>query len=257
MILFNCNRNNVGENSTLNPCLEILKKITGNLQNASSEEEFKKFSRIRKSKIEKNVLSLDGALDFLFAIGFTLDKNDNDWIFYDDNIEESSSKMSRIIELLNQPQIFDIFLDRQVKSITDTATASCDDDDDVRITGSDVKRLQQGMEKQREINEMMVSKATKDKLISGVGLQEYRPIFTVLKFKMPIADECEVIQAHFRSSEKFSIVRQWFNENFAEFFIDKTLSFKIAGETLNENVDGKNLEELKLIPAATLFILAK
>lgn len=255
MIIFNCNRTIKQDNSLMNGCLDILKKIVTNLQ-TEDKSQFEKFSRVRRSKIEQKVLSLTGALDFLFAIGFTSDKEDLDWLVYDVQDEDVPSKMKFILELLQTPQIFPIELDRQLKHILEERSTSQDSSDDLKFTSSDLKHLYNNLEKHREINEMFVSKETKARLISNTS--NYKSLFAKLRFQFRVIDnEINTVEAIFYSSEKLFQVKDWFISNFYELFGEKEIIFKIGPEQFIGASLERSLEELKLTPAATLTVICK
>ncbi|OTF70424.1 UBX domain-containing protein 6-like protein, partial [Euroglyphus maynei] len=149
MIIFNCNRSiddhpnsNGNRNVRLQNCLDIILKIITNLLMAENDEQMEKFKRIRRSKIEQKVLSLDGSLDFLFAIGFTIDEKDSDWLVYvdDDDDDGRKMKMTYLKDLISNPQIIPIELDRQIKLIDQSKQMdTMDNESDVPITSADVK----------------------------------------------------------------------------------------------------------------------
>ena len=258
MILFNCNRSISQDNSRLNSCIDILKKIVVNMQ-TENPEEFEKFKRIRRSKIDQKVLSLDGALDLLFAIGFTIDDSDKDWLVYVEQDEDLKTKMQFVHELLLSPQIIPIELDRQLKHITEEAhgsTISEDSSEDIKMTANDFKNFYSNLERTREINEMFVSKETKAKLLSN--MTNYKPIFARLRFKFSLADnEIETIEAVFYASEKLLDVKTWFLDNFNQLFGEKDIHFKLGPDLFTGDSLSQSLANLKLTPAATLLVIAK
>ncbi|KAJ6224885.1 hypothetical protein RDWZM_003430 [Blomia tropicalis] len=257
MILFNCNRTISQDGSRLQTCLDILKKVVTNLQ-TENVDELEKFKRIRRSKIEQKVLNLEGALDFLFAIGFTIDTDDADWLLYVEQDEDLRTKMQFIHELLVAPQIISIELDRQVKHITpNDAENPISLDDDIKMTSSDLKKFYSNLEKNREINEMLISKETKEKLISNAT--NFKPLFTKLRFKFSFDNtEVDVIEAVFYSNEKLFEVKNWFSTNYGQLFTnEKETHFKVGPELMGNDKMSKSLSELKLSPAATLTVIFK
>ncbi|XP_027200820.1 uncharacterized protein LOC113794870 [Dermatophagoides pteronyssinus] len=265
MILFNCNRSvdngpssNSSPNVQLQNCLDILLKIVSNLLLAENDEQLEKFKRVRRSKIEQKVLSLDGALDFMFAIGFTIDDKDCDWLVYADVDDDDGrkAKMTYLKDLISNPQIIHIELDRQVKLIDQSRPeeATNESESDVRLTSADVKEYYSNIERTRQIEEMLISKETKAKLlVSNSNLSNFRSVFTKLRFKFELAGEMQLIEAIFYSKETLADVQKWFIEHFGNALDGKCVQFKQGLSLLTNEQD--TLETLKLSPASTLLAI--
>lgn len=256
MCLFNCNRLLNQDDSRIKACLDILKKIVTNLT-TDDPTELEKFKRVRRSKIEQKVLSLDGALDFLFAIGFSIDSNDNDWLVYSElsSPEELKTKMSYILDLLSSPQVLPIEFDHQLKHMRPDDLKSAEEDDALQLTSADVKQYYSHLERTREVQEMFVSKDTKAKLLGCKT--NHKPIFAQLRFKYPTDNGMKISQANFYSTDKLSDIKSWFVANMIDEFPCNDLDFKIGPELLSNESHSKSLFELQLAPAATLFVIAK
>ncbi|KAF7489933.1 UBX domain-containing protein 6 [Sarcoptes scabiei] len=260
MIMFNCNRsmNEIGTemNQKLRTGTEILIKIITNLMTEDLEE-LKKFKRIRRSKIEQKVLNLDGALDFLYAIGFTIDQDDLDWLVYtDDGDQEIRNKMSYLKDLLSTPQIIPIELERQVRLFqNDSQAESSTDlsDDYIQASSKELKQYYDNLRRYREINEMFVSQKTKLRMISSNNLSHFKPLFTRLRFKIHFNNEMLIIEAIFLSKEKLSEIKTWFLAEFGDVFHLKSISFKHCTTLLSE--ENSDLETLGLSPASTLLVI--
>lgn len=175
MIMFNCNRSVDEDVSSekLQKCVEILNKILSNLL-TEDQEQFEKFTRVRRSKIEDKVLNLQGALDFLYAVGFTTDPEQPEWLVFDRGsmeLPEVHEKITFVKDLLADPQVFPVELDREVKLLSENESTSqqgqVGEDDDLKMTQTELKQLYSNMEKTREVNSMFVSKDYKNKLLSS------------------------------------------------------------------------------------------
>ena len=258
MIVFNCNRsiddgpNNGGRNVRLQNCLDILLKIVSNLLNAENNEQLEKFKRVRRSKIEQKVLSLDGTLDFMFAIGFTIDDKDSDWLVYvnDDDEAGRKAKMTYLKDLISNPQIIPIELDRQVKLIDQSIPVDVESDD--QMTSANIKEYHSNLERTRQIEEMFISRETKAKLlVTNPNLSNYRSIFTKLRFKFELTGEMQLIEAVFYSQETLADVKKWFLEQYGNVCDGQSVQFKQGLSLLTNEND--TLDTLKLSPASTLL----
>lgn len=261
MCLCNCNQTISRDETRLKACIDILLKIVTNLT-TDKEEDLAKFKRIRRSKIETKVLSLDGALDFLFAIGFSID-TDTDWLVFAeaDSGEELKKRMIYIQDILMSPQIIPIELDHQMKylSMEETTTAVLTlAEDDLHLSSSDVKQFCGHLERTREIHEMFVSKETKARMMSSNNKSNYKPLFTQLRFKFD-QDGMQIVQAIFYSTDQLSDVKSWFMVNIGANHLHCSGFDLKFGPTLLAGVESlsKSLAELQLTPAATLLVIPK
>lgn len=261
MCLHNCNRTIDQNDSRVKGCVDILQKILKNMM-IDDPEELEKFKRIRKSKIEQKVLSVDGALEFLLAIGFSPDAT-SEWLIFQDtdnvNIQES---MLYLVDLLENPQIIPIELDRQLKHLEDKETNSTTDDlADLNLTSSDVKKIYNNMERTREINEMFVSKETKNNMLANRSSNNNNQtcLFTRLRFKFGIipGEALQVVEATFAARETLNDVKAWFVDNFMGLLgeDDRAINFRNGTTLLADQQGASTLAELKLTPAATLLVL--
>lgn len=253
MLLFNCNRT-LNQNITkLEMGIEVLLKIIKNLM-TEDENLLEKYKRIRKSKIEDKVLSLIGAQDFLFAIGFTVDKDEPDWLSYEDDGTDIKTKMNYLIDILSNPQIIPIELDRQVHELDgqEQFKGGNEEYDNLNLTAKELKHYMDNLEKEREINEMFISKESKIKLIAG-NQGNFHSIFTQLRFKMNILGELKIIEAMFYSKETLFDVKLWLKKEYSAIFGEKDLQLKNGLTLLQE--DSETLQALKLSPASTLIVI--
>lgn len=238
-------------------CLTILKKIVKNLQ-TEDPDEFEKFSKIRISKLQAKVLDLDGSLNFLYAIGFTIEEDDPEFLTYHVQDEDVKQKMEMIYEILSAPVFYEIQLDHQLKHITDEPNTNMHEDssDDLKHTSSDLKGFYANLEKTRAINEMFVSKETKLKLLSNSS--KFKPNFAKLRFKFTLIDnESQTVEAVFFASDTLNQIKTWFLKNYSELFGEKQIHFKIGPEKFTDDEMKQSLSELKLAPASTLTVMAK
>lgn len=258
MVIFNCNfeiKSGKLDYTKVVDCLTILKKIVKNLQ-TEDPDEFEKFGKIRISKLQAKVLDLDGSLNFLYAIGFTVDEEDKEFLIYDVQDEDVKQKMEMIFEVLSAPVFYDIQLDHQLKQIIDEANTHEDSSEDLKHTSSDLKNLYASLEKTREINEMFASKETKLKLLSNSS--KFKPNFAKLRFKFTLIDnESQTVEAVFFASDTLIQIKTWFLANYGDLFGDKQIHFKIGPEKFTDEEIKQSLSELKLAPASTLIVMAK
>lgn len=260
MVIFNSNyeiKEGRLDKARVDDCVNILKKIVKNLQ-TDDPDDFEKFSRIRISRIQAKVLDLEGGQNFLFAIGFTVDKDDPEFLIYDLQDEDVRAKMEMIYEILSAPNAFyKIKLDHQLKHITDEASNEHEgSSDDLRHTSADLRNFYSNLEKTREINEMLVSKETKLKLLSTSS--KFKPNFGRLRFKFTLIDnESQTIEAVFFAAKTLNSVKKWFWKNFSELFGEKQIHFQLGPEKFTDEAMQQSLLELKLAPAATLIVMAK
>lgn len=260
MIMYNCNRTIDQNNSCVKSCIDILQKILKNLM-TEDPEELEKFKRIRKSKIEQKVLSIDGALDFLLAIGFNPDTTSEWLIFQDTEIPKIHENMLLLIDLLENPQIIPIELDRQLKHLDNTETTSNTENiADLKLTSSDVKKIYNNIERTREINEMFVSGETKNNMLANRSSNNQTCLFTRLRFKFNLVsgEALQAIEATFYALETLNDVKTWFVTNFLSLLSDKddrVVNFRNGPTLLSDQQGTSTLAELKLTPAATLLVL--
>lgn len=263
-VLKNCNRTSSRPNvSNVESCCETLKAVLTKLKDSiANEEDFEKYSRLRRSKLEARVLNYTGGLDVLYAIGFTTDEEDPDWLIYDvsDDVDVGS-KLETILELLESTMMYRFELDRQIKKYVmeekeeggtvATATSLAD----LELTSTDVKQYMNTLEKKREIGELFASKATKERLLSNAPASKCA--FTRLRFRFTAQGQgLQIVEAYFYSNETLSQVKDWFAGKFSgQITGEKEITFKMGPVQYGDESLEQSLEELKLVPAATLTVI--
>lgn len=110
LLIRNCN----SEEKT-NICLSTLELILNNMK-TDDEEKWNKFKRIRRAKIEQKILSCNGGQLFLEGVGFSLD-SDNEWFVYDDSMESAPEKVDYCLDILKSSDRCPIQVNRNSKVI--------------------------------------------------------------------------------------------------------------------------------------------
>ncbi|CAG2177418.1 unnamed protein product [Oppiella nova] len=244
LTLINCNSGSDNSEQRIDECIKTLDKVVTNLGNSTVEER-EKFSKIRKSKIEKKVLELKGGLEFLISIGFELDSTE-EWLIFSDKASDISEQMCYYKDVLNNPQKFPIVLDRQAVRVESNEKTPKDDlsDNFFKLSTDEVVREMQTLTQKRELEETLRTKAMRE--------QKHRRFdakYSRLRFKFANGLQ---IEATFAANETLTDVKDWISER-SEL---TDFNLKCVHEVFTELHVHKTLKELNLVPTATLLIVS-
>ena len=245
--IINCNYSPNDDNKQkIDDCIKTLDKIVTNLRDSSSEE-LEKYRKIRKSKIEKRVLQLRGGLQFLISIGFELD-SDEEWLVFTAEPSNIREEMNYFKDVLNNAQQFPILLDRQCVVLEPNQTQGTEDlnNDFFKLSTDELKREIQSFTQKREIEETLRTKAMREQKPKTLNLKYSR-----IRFKFPDGLQ---IEATFRTSETLNEVKSWLLERSESL---KEFDFKCVREVFSDQHMDKTLQDLNLVPTATLLIINK
>ena len=246
LTITNCNYSlNDDYKQKVDDCIKTLDKVVSNLMNSSAEE-WEKFSRIRKSKIEKRVLQLRGGLEFLLSIGFELDSNE-EWLEFKGEPSECREQMAYFQDVLNNAKQFPIYLDRQVVVIDANVTQTEDlNNEFFKLSTDEVKRQMETLTQKRELEETLRTKAMRDQ-----KLKKFNSKFSRLRFKFPDGHQ---IEATFNTNETLTDVKNWLLERSDPL---KQFDLKCVRDVFTDQHMSQTLNQLNLVPTAALLIISK
>lgn len=110
LLIRNCN-----PDEKANVCLSTLDLVLNNMR-TDDPEKWNKFKRIRKAKIEQKILSCNGGQTFLEAAGFTLEP-DNEWFVFNGSMESTPEWVDECLDILNSSDKCLIQVNRNSKAI--------------------------------------------------------------------------------------------------------------------------------------------
>ncbi|CAG2101022.1 unnamed protein product [Medioppia subpectinata] len=247
LTLINCNSSpNEESEHRVEECIKTLDKVVSNLENSSPDER-QKFSKIRKSKIEKKVLELKGGLEFLVSIGFEVDSTD-EWLVFSDETPDIRDQMSYYRDVLNSAQKFPLILDRQTVRLESNQKTQNQDlsQDFFRLSTDEVVREMQTLTDKRETEETLRTKAMRETKKRNINSK-----FSRLRFRFANGVQ---IEATFGSNETLVDVKNWLLERMES---DKEFNLKCVHEVFTQQHSNQTLKALNLVPTAALLIVSK
>lgn len=140
LIILNCNTK---EKSSA--CIETLTKYLENIIQHPDEEKYRKIRRTNRIFSEK-IQPVEGALDFLFAAGFTEQEIDGEpfLIHSDESHSNGIEILNELLEALHHSEIIPLELDRNIQILLPSQTKKCElPSDFYRISLEELRREQQ------------------------------------------------------------------------------------------------------------------
>ncbi|XP_034189041.1 GDI interacting protein 3 [Osmia lignaria lignaria] len=246
LIIQNCNTGR----EKIESCVETLGKYLDNIIKNPEEEKYRKI-RIHNRIFQDKVLPIEGAVEFLNAVGFWPKKllhNDVEEDFLVWNPENCNlENVEKLADALKTAEIIPLELDRNLQVLLPTQASKRTElpPNFYSLTPEEIKREQQLRTEAVEKNQMLRTKAMRER-DEKQRLRKYK--YSLIRIKFP--DDL-ILQGTFLVHEKFQNVVNFVSENLIK--AERPFSLKkLAGPTFNQDSFDKTLLELELFPAALL-----
>lgn len=258
LLIRNCNDTSTSEQvNALETCLKTLDTLITNLGAVDKpREDREKYRRVRKVKIENKILNIRGGRMYLEAVGFKLDA-DGEWFVFQQDANLSDEELVQQVaywkDVLHDVQKIPLELDRQPRVISEDSrpvSGAPDEqlsDDFFQLSLAEVRREYENLLKQKEAQETLRTKAMRE-----ADRKKIFSPYTRLRFKLP---PNVLIEATFHSNETVMQARQWISEHpYLVKNIIKEFDMVHGIEVLGDNHSSKTLEELNLVPSASILV---
>ncbi|XP_030381044.1 UBX domain-containing protein 6 [Scaptodrosophila lebanonensis] len=242
LIIQNCN---VKEKA--DECIATLIKYLENIIKNPDEE---KFCKIRMSNriFSEKVRYVEGALDVLYAAGFSEVQIDNEpFLLWTRDQMEAGLDLNTLVDALKNSELIHLELDRNIKVLLPSqARRVVLPDDFYRISPEEIKREQQLRAEAIESSQMLKTKAMREREEQR-NLRMYR--YSLVRVKFPNG---LFIQGTFNVYEKISDIFEFVQSCLADESIDFNLVASSEGKFCEEDME-KTLYECRLIPNVLLL----
>ncbi|CAH1392994.1 unnamed protein product [Nezara viridula] len=240
---------------TLNPenevqfAMKVLQKYVANLINHPDEEKYKVI-RLGNPNIQK-LMSINGAVDFLLAIGFDYknvsfdDENEHKEETYFVHITREDLDLNSVLGSLESVKGLSFVLDRNVKIFVPGAGGLDEEPDEFyEWTVYDMKK-----ESKYRKNESERNKELRTRKMRGEPKIKPQAEYTFIRVRLP---EGTILQATFATSEKLVDLREFL---ISKIPLDYNFVFVLLpAKNFEESEEYKSFLELDLYPSVTLMI---
>lgn len=245
LIIHTCNKDKI----LVQACIETLIKCLTNAINSKDNEKFLKI-RVNTKTFKEKIQPVSGAIEFLMAAGFQLQK-----LPYNEGPEEEFYVMSAekaadipsletLLDALETAEPIKSELDRGTRVLQLSAILEKIELPPVfyNLTKDDIKREQQLKSEAVEQSMVLKTKAMREREAER-ELRRYR--FCLIRVRFP--DDI-ILQGTFYSWEKLSHLKEFINEN-----LNNEISYSLISPTGHRlTSDDNSLAELGLAPAAVV-----
>ncbi|GAB6022993.1 Transitional endoplasmic reticulum ATPase TER94 [Chamberlinius hualienensis] len=243
LIIHTCNK----DKALVQACIETLKKCLSNIIESPCEEKFRKIRVNTKTFMEK-IQPVEGAVDFLIAAGFQLQKlphnegpEEDFYVMSADSVGDLED-LETLRDALESAEPIKPELDRGIQILQPTAILERIElpSEFYTISKEEIKREQQLKSEAVEQMSILKTKAMRDREAER-ELRRYR--YCLIRVRFP--DDI-ILQGTFKAWEKLFDLKEFIRENLAE-----EISFSLISPNGHRLMEGDDtLAELGLAPAA-------
>uniref|UniRef100_A0A336M5Y8 CSON009594 protein n=1 Tax=Culicoides sonorensis TaxID=179676 RepID=A0A336M5Y8_CULSO len=241
LIIHNCNTKD-----KIETCVETLIRYIENIINHPDEEKYRKI-RMSNRIFQEKVEHVEGALDFLRAIGFTEQTIDDEkFLIFSLDVKENLETMNTLLDALKCSEPIPLELDRNLQVLLPSQIrVTALPPEFFRITLDELKREQQVRAEAIERSQILMTKAMREKEEQRV-MNRYN--FALIRVRFP---DGVYLQGTFNVYEKlsdvFEMVKSCLKHDEAEFSLVSP-----TGHKFSEDEREMSLHDLKLIPNTVL-----
>ncbi|RWS13822.1 UBX domain-containing protein 6-like protein [Dinothrombium tinctorium] len=241
LLIKNCN-----DEQKMDSCISTLELILGNLK-TEDEEALQKFKRVKKAKIQQKILSINGGSEFLEAVGFVLDEN-QEWYNLQCENKDIKERVEYCSDVLRNAEKFELEMDREmvVRNANEFPSLVEFDDEFFELTVDDIKQQQEALTKVKTQGEMLMTKAMRKKI--------EKPVPDLCRLRVKIT-ETKFVDVTFKVKETLQDLVTWLQRNFSSDLSEFHLIFN--QKVIPEENYSKTFEELNFYPKVALFVKAK
>lgn len=241
LIIYNCNIKD-----KIEPCVETLIRYLENIINHPEEEKYRKIRKSNRIFCEK-VEPAAGALDFLYGCGFkeqTID--DENFLLFDLMVEENLENLNAMLDALKCSEPIPLELDRNLQVLLPSQVRiTALPPDFFRITPDELKREQQIRAEALERQQVLMTKAMRDKEEQRV-INRYN--YALIRVRFP---DGVYLQGTFSVFEKLSDIYEMVQSCLAHPEAEFNLVFP-TGQKFKDTDQTTSIHDLKLIPNTVL-----
>ncbi|XP_026316157.1 UBX domain-containing protein 6 [Hyposmocoma kahamanoa] len=249
LIIQSCNNNR----DKVEKCVETLCKYLENIVTQPDEEKFQKI-RMSNRAFTERVQPIEGAMELLFAAGFTQQKITNadgveeDYLVFNRDLVPNTDNLVTLIDALRTAEPIQLELDRNLQVLlpSQAATKVQLPPTFYALTPEELKREHQLRTEALEKSQMLRTKAMREK----DEIREMRKYkFAIIRVRFP---DGILLQGTFSVYERYHEIHDFVAENLEHSDLPFILNTPTGHKLLLEEDANKTLIDLRLVPATVL-----